>query len=227
MTKPRKLACGNRIRTNTNIKHGTDPLNTVTSVTTDSHREKGSKFIGYLFPATDKDDFERRLEEIRTKYPDATHQCYAWRCDPADLKEFAQDDGEPRGTAGPPILNQLKSFETVNAGLVVVRYFGGTKLGKSGLIEAYGQTAAQCLEKAVLQPIRLVRNIEITYPYSVQNTIEQLMHRFGIVKIDSVYAEDVTLTLACPLQQADDLKKNLEHAVHLGIKARFLEKGYI
>lgn len=195
--------------------------------TTDSFRERGSKFIGYLFPADSKEGFEVRLDKLKSEYPDATHHCYAWRIQPAELVEFSQDDGEPGGTAGLPILNQLKSYEVVNAGIIVVRYYGGTNLGKSGLIEAYGRSAEHCLQKAELHAITLIRKVEITYPYSMQNAIEKLMYQFDLEELESSYTENVSLILACPLQHKDSLKKKLNQLVHRGIEATFMEKSYI
>src|SRR5699024_755346 len=96
---------------------------------------------------------------------DATHHCYGWRISPNNIEEFAQDDGEPGGTAGLPILNQLKSFNVVNGACVVVRYFGGTKLGKAGLIQAYGHTAELCLKQAELSNLVATQNFRIIYPY--------------------------------------------------------------
>lgn len=194
---------------------------------TDSFREKGSKFIGYLFSVDTKEAFEEELDKLKSKYPDATHHCYAWRLFPANLEEFAQDDGEPGGTAGLPILNQLKSFEAVNTALVVVRYYGGTNLGKSGLIETYGRAARLCLQKAELVPIQLIRKVQINYPYSEQNFIEKLMHQFDLQELESRYLEDVTLILACPLKYEETLQNNLDQLSHRSIESTFLEKSYI
>lgn len=194
---------------------------------TNSFREQGSKFIGFLFPITSIEQFDLKLEEIISGYPDATHHCYAWRLDPIQPKEFAQDDGEPGGTAGLPILNRIKSFDVVEAAIVVVRYFGGTKLGKSGLIEAYGRSAQNCLETATLKDIRPVQKVEISYPYSEQNYIEQLIHRFDLEEIESSYLKKVTLTMACPLPKIDGLNKQLEAAEHRNISSRLLETTYL
>lgn len=202
-------------------------LKKVIQSTTDSFREKGSKFIGYLFTIETKEAFEEKLAELKSKYPDATHHCYAWRLNPSKLEEFAQDDGEPSGTAGLPILNQLKSFEVVNAGLVVVRYYGGTNLGKPGLIEAYGRSAQFCLQKAQLKPIQLIWRVEITYPYSEQKTIDKLMHQFDLKELESEYKESVRLILACPIQHNASLAKNLEQLEHLGVTGSFLEKSFL
>lgn len=195
--------------------------------TSDSFREKGSKFTGFLFPAKNKRIFEEELEKIKSKYPDATHHCYAWRLNPTKLEEFAQDDGEPGGTAGLPILNQMKSFEVINAGLVVVRYYGGTKLGKSGLIDAYGHAALLCLSKAQLKSIQLIRKVQIVYPYPEQNAIEKLTHQFDLQELETSYLEEVTLTIACPLEFEDPLLKQLKQITHRGIEFDILEEGYI
>lgn len=182
-----------------------------------SFREKGSKFIGHLFPAETESDFHQQLDELKSKYPDATHHCYGWRINPSQPKEFSSDDGEPSGTAGLPILNQLKSFDLVNAGIVVVRYYGGTKLGKSGLIEAYGMAAQQCLEKAALVSIKPVQLFEIKYPYPEENTINRLKNDYKLIVQASEYLEQVTLKVACPIATAEPFETELSGLEHLNI----------
>lgn len=194
---------------------------------TTSFREKGSKFMGFLFPAGDEEIFEAKLDELKRRYPDATHHCYGWRLYPAELREFAQDDGEPAGTAGQPILNQLKSFEVVNAGLVVVRYYGGTNLGRSGLISAYGRAAADCLQQAALRTIRLVWKVEVTYPYAEENAMEAMTHRFALRELDASYGAAVQRTVACPAAAKEALEQQLQQLEHRGIGARFIEKTYL
>lgn len=195
--------------------------------TTDSFREKGSKFIGHLFPADSIEAFEEELEALESEYPDATHHCYAWRLDPTNIQEFAQDDGEPSGTAGLPILNQLKSYKVVEAGLVVVRYYGGTNLGKSGLIEAYGRSAEHCLTKAQLKTLELIQKVEVTYPYSMQSIIEKLKHHYNLKEFEANYLEEVSLTLGCPSEHVASFKKSLKQLSHRDIKCNFLGKTYI
>ncbi|MFH5831575.1 IMPACT family protein [Halalkalibaculum sp. DA3122] len=202
-------------------------MKTVAKQTTASFREKGSKFIGHLFPSETKDEFSRQLSGITSRYPDATHHCYAYRVDPTDPQEFAQDDGEPRGTAGLPILNQLKSAELVNAGLVVVRYYGGTNLGTSGLIEAYGHTARCCAEKADLFTLIPTLNIELRYPYHRQNEIDQLASSFDLTELDATYLAAVTLVLASPLDKSDQLTRKLDKMVHLEIQYEILGESFV
>ena len=101
------------------------------------YKEKSSKFLAYAYPVESEEEIRTLLDALRKKYYDATHHCYAWRLGPHGETFRTNDDGEPSGTAGKPILGQLLSNELVNCLIVVVRYFGGTKLGVSGLIGAY------------------------------------------------------------------------------------------
>lgn len=199
---------------------------TVRSVET-SFREKGSKFIGLLFPSASVKAFEKELQKVKSQYADATHHCYAWRLHPHHLEEYAQDDGEPSGTAGLPILNKLKSFDAVNCGCIVIRYYGGTKLGKSGLIEAYGRATYLCLKKASLVAIIPTEKVEINYPYQLQNEIEQLKNSFDLKELEAEYAEHITLTLACRQEQADDFISRLQSLTHKGISINPRGSGFV
>lgn len=202
-------------------------MKTIKGSTTDNFREKGSKFIGYLFPASSTDEFEGELQRIKSKYPDATHHCYAWRIDPNKTEEFAQDDGEPSGSAGLPILNQLKSFEVVNSGCIVVRYYGGTKLGKSGLIQAYGYAAELCLQKAELLTLVPTMNFKITYPYTQQKHIDQLKNQFDLKELDAQYLEDITLEIACRAHQADDFTGALKKLQHQNVEVDTMGDSFV
>lgn len=200
---------------------------TVLQQTKTSFREKGSKFIGYLFPTLSKSDFEEKLADIQSEYPDATHHCYAWRINPNNIEEFSQDDGEPSGTAGQPILNKLKSFEVVNCGCIVVRYYGGTNLGTSGLIQAYGRSAELCLNKANCSTIIPTKNVRIDYPYNQQKKIDQLKNQFDLKELDAEYLEEVTIKMACRSGQSDRFLTALEKLEHAGIRTEHLGDGYV
>ncbi|MDZ7657874.1 YigZ family protein [Fodinibius sp.] len=200
---------------------------TISQTTQHSFREKGSKFIGYLFPVSSKEEFEDQLDNIKSKYPDATHHCYAWRINPTNTKEFSTDDGEPSGTAGQPILNKLKSYEVVNCGCVVVRYYGGTNLGTSGLIQAYGRSAEGCLEQAERSTIIPTKNVEITYPYNQQKEIDQLKNRFDLKEIEAQYLERVTIKIACRSDQAESFLNALKNLEHAGVSTEHLGSGYV
>ncbi len=202
-------------------------MKTVQKTNKTSFREKGSKFIGYLFPTISISQFEQKLDKIKSKYPDATHHCYGWRINPHDIEEFAQDDGEPNGTAGLPILNQLKSHNAVNCGCIVVRYYGGTKLGKSGLIQAYGYSARLCLDKAKLLTLIPTCNFRITYPYHRQSQIDQLKNSFDLKEIKAQYLEEVSLDIACRTEEAEQLWEKLTKLTHQNIKAAKKGNGFV
>ena len=111
-------------------------------------KEKGSKFIGFVFPLDDEKDLKKNLEKIREEHPKATHHCYAFRLGIKGENYRANDDGEPSGSAGLPIYNQLLAHDITNVLLIEVRYYGGTKLGVSGLVKAYKESAKVTLEEA-------------------------------------------------------------------------------
>ncbi|MEX0719652.1 MAG: YigZ family protein [Balneolaceae bacterium] len=202
-------------------------MNTINKTYEISFREKGSKFIGFLFSCDSEEAFGEKLEQLKAKYPDASHHCYAWRIHPNNIKEYSSDDGEPSGTAGLPILNQLKSLEVVNAAAIVVRYFGGAKLGKPGLIEAYGLAANECLSSAELVKIVPVHIFEIHYPYPEENLINKLISSYNLIIQESEYMEHVTLKIACPKRKATNFEKELAGLKHLNISFEKLEESYL
>ncbi|WP_224490774.1 IMPACT family protein [Robertkochia flava] len=109
-------------------------------------KDKGSKFYGYAFPVSSEDEVGAFLEDLKGKHHSARHWCYAWQLGTERIRYRANDDGEPSNSAGMPIYGQIQSFELTNTLVVVVRYFGGTKLGVGGLIQAYKTTAQWALE---------------------------------------------------------------------------------
>lgn len=202
-------------------------MNTISKEYKSTFSDKGSKFEGYLFSTSDQESFQQKLDKIKNEYPKATHHCYAYRLNPNDILEVAQDDGEPSGTAGLPILNQLKSFGVVNCGCIIVRYYGGTNLGKSGLIQAYGQTAERCLQQCRLQKIVATQNFRVSYPYSQQAEIDRLTSSFNLKEIDANYLETVTITFGCRLEQADHFKTALDSLEHKNIESEILGKSHL
>lgn len=198
----------------------------ITQTYTADYRIKGSKFLSYISPADTTEVAEKYLEEIKTLHPTATHHCYAFRVNPGDLVEFSQDDGEPNGTAGPPILNAMRSSELVNAVSIVVRYYGGTNLGKSGLIDAYGKSVEHALKKSDLKTIVPTQQFSIIYPYNQQSAIDKLKHTFTLFEIDAIYAENVTLQVGCPVSEQKAVYKSLLSMEHLLIDVEKLGQSY-
>lgn len=142
---------------------------------TDTYKEKGSKFIAYAFPAKSLADVEAHLDNLKKEYHDARHFCYAYRLNPEQPLIRANDDGEPSNSAGIPIFNQLQSFDVWNGLVVVVRYFGGTKLGVGGLVQAYKEAARLALENAIIKKSFLKYVFEIQYPYSITADVMRII----------------------------------------------------
>lgn len=188
---------------------------TVTQDFQADYRVKGSKFLSYISPCDTTEEAEIKLSGVRDIHPTATHHCYAFRVNPSEILEYSQDDGEPSGTAGLPILNAIRSANIVNTIIVVVRYYGGTKLGKGGLIDAYGTTASMVIESSDLKKFVATRRFEIEYPYDQQSLIEKLKHSFTLFEIDSAYTDKVKLVLECPISEAKKLEGKLNNISHL------------
>lgn len=150
-------------------------------------KEKGSKFIGFAFPVTNETELKKALEKIRGEHPKATHHCYAFRMGINGENYRANDDGEPSGSAGLPIFNQLLANDITNVLVIVVRYYGGTKLGVSGLVKAYKESAKVTLEEARIVTKELETEIEIRFNFNQQNTIFTLLSKFDgkIISFDS------------------------------------------
>jgi uncharacterized YigZ family protein len=141
---------------------------TISEIKTVELKVKGSKFIGFVFPLYDQTTPLSYLNDLKLTHAKASHHCYAYRFG-ADYR--ANDDGEPSGTAGRPILNQIDSFKLNYVLVVVVRYFGGTKLGVPGLISAYKQTAKSVLDEAVVIEKKYEVNVEISCDYKVLQNV--------------------------------------------------------
>ena len=186
------------------------------------YKTKGSEFIGYLFYVADKIEFRKHLEIIKENHPAATHHCTAYRIGIDRPQEYYNDDGEPSGTAGRPICNQLRSFELTNSGVVVVRYFGGTKLGKAGLIDAYSHTTKLCIHSTLLKPVSPAIRYKLTYPYDKQSAIKQLCNRFNFTEHNANYTAKITKEIVCPKKQTADFEKELARLQHFGIIAETL-----
>ncbi len=127
--------------------------------------DKKSKFYGYAFPINKVEGIKPLIEELRKRHPKANHVCYAWQLGTENVQYRANDDGEPRNSAGMPIHGQIQSFEITNVLVAVVRFFGGTKLGVGGLIHAYRTTAKMVLEASTIAEKRLKVRLELTFDY--------------------------------------------------------------
>ncbi|WP_372933855.1 IMPACT family protein [Mariniphaga sediminis] len=171
----------------------TDTYKTIKSKSEGSFKDKGSKFFAFVFPVKNEEEVKELLTQIKKEHHSARHHCYAWRLGTEDILFRANDDGEPSSTAGKPILGQLQSFEVTNVFLVVVRYFGGTLLGTSGLINAYRTAAAEALKNADIVTRIIEENFRLKFTYKEMNDVMQ------IVKQENLHITDTRFELDCQL----------------------------
>lgn len=148
-----------------------DTYLTIAAPSEAASRERSSKFLAYAYPVRSEEEIRTYLDALRKRYYDATHHCYAWRLGPAGEAFRANDDGEPSGTAGRPILGQLLSHALTDCLVVVVRYFGGTKLGVPGLIAAYREAAAEAIAAARIVERTVDREVRVDFPYEAMNAV--------------------------------------------------------
>ena len=175
-------------------------------------RERSSKFLSSIEPVETEEQIKEALDALRKRYFDATHHCYAWRLGPQGEQFRANDDGEPSGTAGKPILGQLLSHELTDCLIVVVRYFGGTKLGVPGLIAAYKEAAADAIEAATIIERTVDRQITVHFPYismnDIMRVVKELQPRVRGQEFDNL----CTMHLTIREGQADLLEEKLKKA---------------
>ncbi|TXD67945.1 IMPACT family protein [Aequorivita lipolytica] len=138
-------------------------------------KEKGSKFFGYAFPVSSEEDVKEHIESLKKQHHSARHWCYAWQLGKSYEHYRANDDGEPSNSAGMPIYGQLQSFDVTNILIVVVRYFGGTKLGVGGLIQAYKTTAQMALENCRIVRRTIDETFLLKFEYPEMNTVMRII----------------------------------------------------
>lgn len=162
-------------------------------------KDRGSKFIGFVFPIQSEDDFKQKLNEIKETHPGCNHHCYAFRLGiHGDVYRYS-DDGEPNNSAGKPIYGQLLSTEITNVGAVVARYFGGTKLGVGGLIHAYKEATRLAIEENEICITELKSEYIIHYEYDKTSLINQIFAKFSIEIIDSKFELKCSSKVRCVL----------------------------
>ena len=154
----------------------------------------GSRFIADAAPATNEPECLALVEAIKRQEPGATHHCWAFRL--TDGRERSSDDGEPGGTAGPPILRRIQGADLHDVVVVVTRYYGGTNLGTGGLIRAYGGAAAAVLKAATIVTRPVLSEWELVYPYGLSSPITQVLASFEASIVESDYGENVRVVAA-------------------------------
>lgn len=138
-------------------------------------KDRGSRFLGYAFPVTTEEEVQQHIQNLKAKHHKARHWCYAWRLGTENPRFRANDDGEPGNSAGQPIYGQILAYDLTNVLVVVVRYFGGTKLGVGGLIHAYRTAADLCLQSATIIEKTIDKTLQLQFEYKDMNKVMRLI----------------------------------------------------
>lgn len=186
--------------------------------------EKRSKFIATLKPVSSAEEAENFVKEVRKKYYDARHNCFAYFIDGGAVMRCS-DDGEPTGSAGMPILNVLKSSGITDMCVVVTRYFGGILLGTGGLARAYGGAAKLALDAAGAAVIKRFALMKMSLGYSEYQKVSSRLSSYGAAEDSADFAEKVTLTVTVPEARAEELSKAIVDLT--GVRAEAETVGFI
>lgn len=180
-----------------------DTYKTIAKPAEGSYSEKRSKFLAYAFPVQNEQEVKQRLAEIQKKHWDARHHCYAYILGPNKDAYRLNDNGEPSGTAGRPIYGQLLSKDLTNTLVIVVRYFGGIKLGVSGLQNAYKVAAREALDAAVIEERTVQEQFRVTFEYVKMNDIMQILKDFEVQVLDRQSYMQCIYTISVRQRDAD------------------------
>lgn len=190
-----------------------DTFRTIASSSEGSYKEKGSKFLSFAFSVKNVDEINQILAQYRKQYYDARHICYAYMLGNAKNEWRANDDGEPSGTAGRPILGQINSFELTNVLVIVVRYFGGILLGTGGLITAYKEASRDALEQASIVEQTIDEIISIEFDYLLMNEVMRIVKEMSLQILDQSFDNMCAMKLAIRQSDAEKLKSKLGNII--------------
>ena len=194
-----------------------DKYKEVKNHTTGIYKEKGSKFIAYSYPVYSEEEVKEKLEEVRKLEHSARHYCYAYILNPDKSAQRANDDGEPSSTAGKPILGQILSNDLTNILIVVVRYFGGVKLGFPGLIRSYKTAAAEAILEATIITKTIKEQYEVSFKYPQMNDVMRLIKEYDLEVVNTDFQIDCKLIFAVPKSKEEMVieafKKNHELSI--------------
>lgn len=171
------------------------------------YREKMSKFIAFAMPVRTEAEARQAIDDVRNRYHDARHVCWAYMLGADRSRSMLNDNGEPSGTAGKPILGQINSFGLTNIAVAVVRYFGGIKLGTSGLIGAYREATRLALENATIVERAEEVPLTLSFGYLVMNDVMKLVKGLDIRVLNQNFDNTCTMTLAVRRDQAEQLSR--------------------
>lgn len=195
-----------------------DTFKTIVSSAEGSYKEKGSKFLSFAFPVKNVDEINQILARYRKQYYDARHICYAYMLGSAKNEWRANDDGEPSGTAGRPILGQINSFELTNVLVIVVRYFGGILLGTGGLITAYKEASIDALEQAYIVEQAIDEVFTVEFDYLLMNEVMRVIKEINPLVLDQSFDNMCAMKLSIRQSDAEKLKSKLGKIIGVNIE---------
>ncbi len=184
------------------------------------YKDRGSKFLAFAFPVTKEEEVKAHLQQLRKDHPGANHHCYAFRLGADKLLFRANDDGEPSGTGGKPILGQIQSKDLTNILIVVVRYFGGSLLGVPGLIAAYRGAAADALANSKIIERQIMEVYELQFPYAAMNDIMKILKDENLQQWDQDFQLDCKLKFSVRKNDADEIVLSLRNIAE--VKAEYV-----
>ncbi|MDD6985865.1 MAG: YigZ family protein [Butyricicoccus porcorum] len=190
------------------------------------YEDRRSKFIGEIFPVETPEEAIARIAEVKAKYRDARHHCYAYIIREGNYMRYS-DDGEPQGTAGMPMLDVLRRENITNVCCVVTRYFGGVLLGTGGLVRAYTKSAQLGLEAAGINQMSSYSVLLITCPYSLLGVVQNILPEHDCMTDDIEYAADVTLTVTLPEGGEEVLAAALRDATSAAVDVEVMESRFM
>lgn len=186
-------------------------FNTLAQKATSIIKVKGSKFIGISFPCKTQEEFKKELQIIQNEYPDARHFCYAYRLSDDGTTYKFNDDGEPTNSAGKPILGQLAHFEITYSAVVVVRYFGGTKLGVGGLIKAFKETAKEAINANKINNLPITKSFRLSFSYAQMNQVMKIIKNLNLNIANQDLNIKSTIDIKCPLNSKEKFENQLNN----------------
>ena len=181
-------------------------------------KDKNSKFFGYAFPVLNEDDVKLHLEQLKKEHHSARHWCYAYQLGTETISYRANDDGEPNNSAGLPIYGQIQSFEVTNILIVVVRYFGGVKLGVGGLINAYKTTAQLALETSKIVNKTINVQYLISFDYKNMNTVMRIIKERNLNITHQKLEMDCQITISVRKNEAESIFETFNHLFEINIE---------
>jgi len=188
-----------------------DRYKSVNQPNRESLKVKGSTFTAYVLPVQSKESFFAQLDLIKAQEKGANHYCWAYRIEPLEVLERSNDDGEPANTAGAPILRVLKSCDLYNVAVVVVRYFGGTKLGVAGLITAYGDATQACLNSTSIVSNVITNEFKVHFTYDQISFVERICRMENVEVLHRDQHVNLTYTISVIRSKFEEIKAQFEN----------------